>query len=307
MPTDLSLGEILHLSLGESVKCFGLTKIPGGTRPCNHPLGREKLAKARIILVQTPGQLERGGQTIDQTLIDLSHLLVQSSRHGVAGDTRRENLISEWQGFLQDFRRAQIHSDTPIEILHQTDDDELDDVSEDEDLQEVPAPVLAIESDTTTSIVATRSTHIDLDTTPTEESQVQISQEHSSNVLRPVPESLGDRTSLNPACLSVAHTSFPSPNDISPEYVWYLLLQFCFGFRALMLMKFNAFCSIDGSGDRFVKGLFADWGFSLVIKTNFFSNKLTRALVFMIPFCYGLFSLLQILLRNYVLMVPWFI
>jgi hypothetical protein len=309
MSTDLSLGEILHLSLGEGVKCFGLTKILGGTKPCNHPLGKQKLAEARYILVQTTGQLERGGQTIDQHLINLSNLLVQS-RHGVNSRTRRESLKSEWLGFVQDFRRAQIHSETPIEILHQSEDDELDNASDDEDLQEVPAPVLAIESDTATSIVATRSTHTDLDTTPdstpipdlptqAEESQVQISEERTSNVLRPVPESLGDRTSLTPACLSSAHTSFRSADDVSPESVWLLLLQFCFGVRALMLVKLHAFCSIDGYV-RFGRGSFAGLQF---LARNIFSNEPTRAHVFMIPFCYILFGLLQILLRSNVLVV----
>ncbi|KAJ5980231.1 hypothetical protein N7481_007529 [Penicillium waksmanii] len=311
MPTDLSLGEILHLSLGEGEKCFGLTKFYGGTKPCNHPLGKQRLADADKILVQTPGRLERGGQTIDQHLINLSNLLVHSSRHGVNGDSRRESLQSEWMGFVQDFRRAQIHSETPIEILHQSEDDELNNASEDEDLQEVPAPVLAIESDTATSIVATRSTHTDLDTTPdstpipdlptqAEESQVQISHERTSNVLRPVPESLGDRTSLTPACLSGAHTSFRSADDVSLESVWLLLLQFCFGVRALMFVKFHAFCSIDGYV-RFGRGSFADLQF-LARKISF-SNEPTWAQVFMISFCYVLFGLLQILLRSNVLVV----
>ncbi|CAI7565844.1 unnamed protein product [Penicillium pancosmium] len=257
MSTDISLGEILHLSLGECVKCFGLTKIYGGTKPCNQSLGKQRLADARYILVQTPRQLERGGQTIDQHLINLSNLLVHSSRHGVDGDSRREILQSEWKEYVQDFRRAQIHLDSPIEILDQSEDDELDNASDDEDLQDVPAPVLTIESDTATTIVATRSTHTDLDTTPdstpipdlptqAEERQVQISEERTSNVLRPVPESLGDRTSLTPACLSGAHTSFRPADDVYPESVWLLLLQFCFGVRALMLVKFHAFCSMDG-------------------------------------------------------------
>lgn len=301
MPTNLSLGEILHISLGEGVKCFGLTKISGTTRPCENSLGKERLADARWILVQSPGQLERGGQTIDQHLINLSKLLVHSARHGVDGHRRLESLQSEWKELLQDFQRAQIHSETPIEIIHQSEEDELDDASEDEDL---PAPVLAIESDPATSIIATRSTHTDLgtmpDSTPTpdlptqaEDSQVQISQERTSNVLRPVPESPGDRTSLTPACLAVTHRSFQSANDVSPEYVWFLLLQFCFHFRALMLMKFNYFFDEFA---RFWRGYYEDLQF--LVRRIFISNELTRTLVFIIPFCYGLFGLLQVLLKS---------
>jgi hypothetical protein len=312
MPTDLSLGDILHISLGENVKCFGLTKISGDTKPCSHRLGKGKLAEARLILGLTLGQIERAGQTIDQNLINLSNLLVHSLRHGVAGETRRESLRSGWQETIQDFRRAQNHLEPEIEISYQSEDDELDDAAEDEDLQEGPGPVLAIESDTATSIVAARSTNTELDTTPDStplpdlpaqvtESQVQISQHRTSNVLRPVPESFGDRTSLTPACVSVTHRSISSHDvSVSPEYVWFLLLQFCFGLRALMHLKFNTVCSIDGFG-RLWRRSFADLQFPF--RTRFFSNSLTQALVFMIPFCYGLYGLLQVLLRSYVLMV----
>lgn len=307
MATAICLGDILHISLGNSAKCFGLSKTYSGSRPCKTNLGQKRLSDARYILIQTLAQLERDNQTIEQHLINLSELLVHSRVHREAGEARKRELQSEWKTLIEEYRQAQIQlidrseyeTNQAILALH-----------DNSATTATPTPT-PISTPTPAALALTPPIiHTDHDDTipdPTPDPDLHI---HTTSVgqednrrrpqaLHPMPELPCDRTSSNPACLSVGRQSL-SAGDVSFEHIWILLVQICFGRQSLQSIPFKIF-SMEG----LLKDNAVEVRFSLAAR--FTLMELARSLILGVSFYYGVLvlvpGLLHMFLSNYLFIV----
>lgn len=306
MSLETSLGDILHISLGEQVNCFGRTKIPGDTRPCNHELGKQRLSQARLILVQNVAQLERDGGSIEISLDQLSKLLVQERRHGAAGETRRQELKSEWRGLVQDFHRAQSEPIVPSPDLSQVESYIDGSSSEIEPLEEETAAPGSSTQDNTPTPAALHPSSIHHVTVPyltpipddasahSETAQWRIGQEvgcRGPTALCEVTEPLCDRSDIR-SNYSSATTGTVVVNDVCTTYVLNLLFRFRFIFQILVRARPGTI-SFDSL-----------WSIKLnIIEPNTVSTRFPAFYIFMIPFLYLLVCLARIVLNCNVVLI----
>lgn len=308
MSLNTSLGDILHITLGEEVKCFGLTKIPGKTRPCGHELGKQRLSQARLILVQSVAQLERHGDSIETSLDQLSQLLVQVRRHGEAGEARRKELVTEWRRLVLDFHRAQLDSITPTQALSQLESGADGSSSGIEALEEeIAAPGSSTQDDTPTpaALHSPAINHVTMSYSISMPDDLPVHSEITATQWRigqeigcrepisrsEVAEPLCDRSDLQTAYSSATRgTVFV--DDVCLMYIWNLLFRFRFIFQAL-------FCA--SSGNVSFESLM-----SLrlkIIKSGAVSTDIPVSCVLMIPCCYFLICLARLLLDCNVVLI----
>jgi len=311
MSLETSLGDILHISLGEQVNCFGRTKIPGDSIPCNHKLGKQRLSQARLILVQNVAQLERDGGSIEMSLDQLSKLLVQERRHGEAGETRRQELKSEWRGLVQDFHRAQSEPVALSPVLSQVESHTDGISSEIESLEEeIAAPGSSMQDNTPTP-AALHPPSIHHVTVPyliprpddasahSETTQWRIGQEVGCRgpIARcEVTEPLCDRSDIR-SNYSSATKGAVVVNDVCTTYILNLLFQFRVIFQILV-------CTRPGT-----ISFESCWSFKLnIIEPSPVSTRFPAFCIFMIPFLYLLVCLARIMLNcNVVLIIGGFL
>lgn len=321
MATAICLGDILHISLGQSAKCFGLSKTYSGTRSCHQNLGQKRLSDARYILIQTLAQLERDNQTIEQHLIDLSELLVHSRVHREAGEARKRDLQSKWKDLVEQYRTAQVQLIVRSEYGTNQAVSALHDSTPSTTPISTPTPApLAL----TPPIIHTDHRTNDTIPDPTPDPDLHI---HTTSVdqednrrgpqdLRPMPELPCDRISSNPVCLSVGRQSL-SAGDVSFEYIWILLVQICFGRRSQQglqdlcsWMNMKLFIAFKSSP---TEDLLKDYAVELrfFLAARFSLMELARSLILGISFYYGVLvlvpGLLHMILSNYLFISTLFI
>lgn len=100
------LGAIIEVSLPENqdVKCFGMTSIIGGTRPCDQYLGKQRKIAARRFLQHAITYEDLSGSLVEDEIKDLAQLLVRCNHKR---DCRGE-LQNQWLGLLEQHRTAQV-------------------------------------------------------------------------------------------------------------------------------------------------------------------------------------------------------
>ncbi|KAJ5109993.1 hypothetical protein N7532_002638 [Penicillium argentinense] len=260
-----TLGDILNISLaaGQAQNCFGITSIPGGTRPCKNTLGKEKLSDARIILVQTLPQLERNGTAVEEHLRRLSELLVQA-QHGLRTQSQRDGLIAQWQDQVERYRREQ-EAILPFSSRLQDRSENWSQNTPEVFTPEIsfaggpaaPALPAVVSSPSGSSLVSGRTEF----SIPQVQSGVEYTRELPSDLSVQTPEhcDLGSQATVISNKLSDASIAV---DEFLLINFWTIIIQFCFGCRAFMQMRLGTLSS-HGTG-RISKDAFVELKFLLL-------------------------------------------